>query len=182
MNAGVGFARSARRQPVCSCETAGVSFRMKSELSFARSWRPRMIAGGLIVVAVSFAIVLVVLASIRPLTSLETVLLQILIFGAGLSGSFWLGRSSATESAREVIRPHARSAIRTILSWHDSLFRLSVRIEDYKEIGPDARLDIIQSIINEQIPIGRSAVEGWRDIVPNDVDEVIARWTEEQRV
>ena len=67
---------------------------------------------------------MIAVASLRPLTSLEVVLLQVLTLGAGLSGSFWLGRSSAAEAARDVIRPHARSALRTILALRDSLFRL----------------------------------------------------------
>lgn len=104
-----------------------------------------------------------------------------LTLGAGLSGSFWLGRSSAAEAARDVIRPHARSALRTILALRDSLFRLSIRIEEYKQDANDDQLDTIQSIVHEQIPICGSAVEDWRDVVPDDVDEVIRQWTTGRR-
>lgn len=135
----------------------------------------------LIILSVVFAIVMIVVASTRPLTSLEVVLLQVLTLGAGLSGSFWLGRSSAAEAARDVIRPHARSALRTILALRDSLFRLSSTIEDFKSVGEDHRLDVIQSIIHEQMPICGSAVEDWRDVVPEDVEEVIGQWTSGRR-
>ena len=73
----------------------------------------------------------VYVASERALSQLEVVLFQVLTLGLGLFGSFWFGRSSAREAARDVVRPHARSALRTILSLRDSLFRLSGRIEEY---------------------------------------------------
>ena len=78
--------------------------------------------------------------------------------------------------------PHARSALRTILSLRDSLVRLSGRIEDFKAQTPDSRLDVIQSIIDEQIPMGRSAAEDWRDIVPDEVDDVIEGWIKDKEV
>ena len=86
------------------------------------------------------------------------------------------------EAARDVVRPHARSALRTILSLHDSLVRLSRRIEEFKRTSDDHRFDIVQAIVHEQIPIGGSAVEDWRDIVPEDVEEVLERWGEETEV
>ena len=135
----------------------------------------------LILILVLLAAVIIV-ASIRDLTSLEIIMFQVLTLGVGLFGSFWLGRFSAMEAARDVVRPHARSALRTILSLHDSLSRLSGRIEEFKGEGADHRLDIIQSTIHEQIPIGRSAVEDWRDVVPDDVDEVLKRWVEQTEV
>lgn len=136
----------------------------------------------LLIISVGFAIYMAIVASQRTLTSLEVVLFQLVVLGVGLSGSFWLGRVSAAESARDVIRPHARSALRTILSLRDSLVRLSGRIEDFKAQTPDSRLDVIQSIIDEQIPMGRSAAEDWRDIVPDEVDDVIEGWIKDKEV
>lgn len=118
----------------------------------------------------------------RALSQLEVVMFEVLTLGLGAFGSFWFGRSSAREAAREMVRPHARSALRTILSLRDSLVRLSGRIEELKMEGADHRLDIVQSIVHEQIPIGRSAVEDWRDFVPEDVEEVLKRWNEETEV
>ena len=107
---------------------------------------------------------------------------QVMSLGVGLFGSFWLGRFSAMEAARDVVRPHARSALRTILLLRDSLYRLSIMIEEFKQDSDDVRLDKIQSVVNEQIPVGLSAVEDWRDIVPDDVDEVLKRWTDQGEV
>ncbi len=129
-----------------------------------------------------FAIVLatmIVVSSIRQLTQVENYLFQSFALVTGLWGSYRFGRNAARAAAYDVIRPHARASIRRILSLRDSLFRLSERIEDYKANGSDDhRLDIIQAIVNEQIPTGGSAVEDWRDIVPTDVDEILSSWPE----
>ena len=135
----------------------------------------------LILILVLLAAVIIV-ASIRDLTSLEIIMFQVMSLGVGLFGSFWLGRFSAMEAARDVVRPHARSALRTILLLRDSLYRLSIMIEEFKQDSDDVRLDKIQSVVNEQIPVGLSAVEDWRDIVPDDVDEVLKRWTDRGEV
>ena len=132
----------------------------------------------LIIIAVVVAVVMIATSATRPLTPLETTLFQLVTLGAGIAGSFLLGRASAAQAARDVIRPHARSALRQLLVLSDSLIRLSGRIREFRASGADPRLDIIQAVIDEQIPMGRSAVEGWNDFVPDDVDEVIQRWQE----
>lgn len=130
----------------------------------------------LIIIAVVVAVAMIVTSANRPLTALETVLFQLVTLGAGTAGSFLLGRASAAQAARDVIRPHARSALRQLLVLRDSLRRSSDKIEEFKASGDDPRLDIIQAILNEQIPMERSAIEDWRDIVPDDVEDVIKQW------
>ncbi len=126
---------------------------------------------------------MIVTSSIRQLSHLETVLFQVVTLATGLLGSYRFGRVAAREAAYEMIRPHARSAIRRILELRDSLFRLSARIEDFKQDADDDRhLSIIQAIIDEQIPTGGSAVEDWRDIVPEDVDQILEAWLERRGV
>ena len=132
--------------------------------------------------AIGSAIAMLVTSAVRPLSSLELGLWQVLSLAAGLFGSYKFGQSSSASAARNLIRPHARSALRTVLSLRDSLFRLSNTIEEFKTTDADYRLDVIQAIVTEQIPIGRSAVEDWIDIVPNDVEEVLNQWTEEAGV
>ena len=135
---------------------------------------------GLIIVSILFAAVMIIVASIRPLTSLEIVLLQILALGAGLSGSFMLGRISAGQAARDVIRPHVRSSLRTNLLLRQSLFRLSRRIDEFNAVDPDHRLQLIQSVVHEQISIGRAAVQDWRDAAPDeDIEAVLNTLTEQ---
>lgn len=132
--------------------------------------------GLLFVVAIG---AMIIVSSMRQLTQLEAILFQVVTLGTGLFGSYRFGRNAARDAAYDVIRPHARSALRRILSLRDSLLRLSARIEEFKDDGEDHRLDVIQAIIAEQIPTGGSAVEDWRDIIPDDVDEVLKRWVEQ---
>lgn len=124
---------------------------------------------------------MIVVSSLRTLTQLETLLFQAVTLGTGLLGSYRFGRNVAHDAAYDVIRPHARSALRSILTLHDSLQRLVHRIETLKADGPDHRLDLVQAIIEEHIPLGSSAVEDWRDVARDDVDEVIQGWPPDWR-
>ena len=132
--------------------------------------------------AITVAVMVVAISAFRELSSLEIVLLQFFVLVLGLYGSYRFGQNSARASARDLIRPHARSAVRSLLGLRDSLRALSSRIEDYQYIEdyadeePDYRLDVIQAIVEEQIPTSDSAIEDWRDIAPEDVAEIIQRW------
>jgi hypothetical protein len=63
-------------------------------------------------VSVGVSILMISVASDREVSSVESILFQVVILGTGLSGSFLFGRSSAADMARDVIRPYARSAFR----------------------------------------------------------------------
>lgn len=134
----------------------------------------------IVVGAVVLAVAMVVVSAIRPLSTLELVLWQVVPLLLGLSGSYWFGRNAARDSARDVIRPHARSAVRSLLGLRDSLRALSHRIEDYRDEEADYRLDVIQAIVEEQMPVSDSAIEDWRDITPEDVAEIIRWWENEE--
>ena len=127
-------------------------------------------------------VVMIVISSIRQLSQLEIVLLQVVTLATGLLGSYRFGRNVAQHAAYDVIRPHARSALRSILTLHDSLYRLSHRIESIKNEVNDQSLDLVQAIVEEQIPLGITAVEDWRDVAPVDVDEVIQQWPPDRRL
>ena len=129
------------------------------------------VAAALIVAAFLTAAWMVFAASSRQLTSLESVLFQILIFAAGLSGSFIAGRNSSLKAAQEMIRPHARSAFRRLFSMNRSLQNLSAMISEMRRDKPDQRLDTIQSLVNEQIWTGQDSLADWRDIIPEDMAE-----------
>ena len=75
----------------------------------------------------------------------------------------------------EVIKPHARSAFRRVTALYQSLYRLSNRIEELNRENPDNRLELIQALVHEQIATGQDAMEDWRDIVPEDVEEIERR-------
>ena len=75
----------------------------------------------------------------------------------------------------ELISPHARSAFRRVTALYNSLYRLSTRIERLNSDKPDNRLDLIQALVDEQIATGQDAIEDWRDIVPEEVEEIERR-------
>ena len=137
---------------------------------------PLLIVAG----AVALAVVMVNVSAERELSTLELILWQVVSLLLGLSGSYWFGRNAARDSARDVIRPHARSAVRSLLGLRDSLRALSHRIEDYQDEDADYRLEIIQAIVEEQMPVSDSAIEDWRDITPEDVVEIIRWWENEE--
>ena len=73
------------------------------------------------------------------------------------------------------MRLHTRPAFRRVLDLYMSLGRLSDRISEYNYANPDSRLDVIEAIVDEQLGTMDSALEDWRDIVPEDVEEIAAR-------
>ena len=111
----------------------------------------------------------------RSLSPVETALFQILTWGIGLLGSYIFAKNSARAGALDVVRPHARSAFRRVTALYHSLYRLSAKIEDLKKEGHDHRLELIQTLVNEQIAMGEDAMEDWRDIVPEEVEEIERR-------
>ena len=120
-------------------------------------------------------------ATTRTLTGLESVILQFFSLLAGLIGSFFFGRQSAREAAREIIKPHARSAFRRLLSLYQSLSRVADVIESSQNSeSPEenqATLAKLEAIVVEQLSSADDAIEDWRDIVPEDVKELDQRFS-----
>ena len=124
------------------------------------------------------AIAMVVLTLYKHPTAFEAGLLQIFILLTGLWGSYILGKKSALDAARDLIRPHARSAFRRVLALYASLRRLSETIQTMNTNGDDLRLNQLQALVDEQIWTGQDAMEDWRDIIPEDVAEIEGRSSE----
>ena len=118
-------------------------------------------------------------ATTRPLTNLESVLFQLFTLVTGLIGSFFFGRQSAREAAREIIRPHARSAFRRLVSLYHSLSRVAYVIESPQnsESPKDCQVILakLEAIVVEQLTAADDALKDWRDIVPEDVEELYAK-------
>ena len=127
----------------------------------------------LIAISILVAFYMIVESSNRDLTSLETTLFQVVVMVVGLSGSFIFGRLTAAESARETARLHARHAFRRVLELYDSLDSLSVRIRIYRRRRRSGDLAVIHAIVYEQMAIVLSTIEDWRDIIPEDVEELM---------
>lgn len=133
-------------------------------------------AVGLILFSVGVSIVVAYIGTTRTLTVLESALWQIFVFAAGLTGSFIFGRRSAREAAREIIKPHARSAFRRVLSLYRSLARASATIKLSQAPESEEALQVtlakLDTIVTEQLAAADDALEDWRDIVPDDVKEL----------
>src|SRR4030043_1408127 len=93
---------------------------------------------GIILITASIAVSVVfgMTASKRPLTQLEMVLFQSITLCLSISGAFIFGRQSAMQAAREIIKPHARSAFRRLLSLFYGLSRLAATIANYRSSEP----------------------------------------------
>lgn len=83
----------------------------------------------LVALSIGVALVFAIVAKFRPLSGLETVLLQFFSLAIGLLGSYIFGRESVRNATRDVIKPHARSAFRRLLSLYGSLSRLALAIQ-----------------------------------------------------
>ena len=130
----------------------------------------------LLLFSIGASIIFAYTATKRTLSGLESALWQIFVFAGGLVGSFIFGRQSAREAAREMIKPHARSAFRRLLSLYHSLSRAATAIESAQISGShendQVALARLEEIITEQLSTADDALEDWRDIVPEDVEEL----------
>ena len=135
-----------------------------------------VLAGLLVLIAVGVSALVVYTTTTRPLTAVEGILWQVFVLTTGLAGSFIFGRQSAREAAREIIKPHARSAFRRLVSLYESLSRASTEIQssNNSESLEDFQLTIakLDAIVTEQLNTADDALEDWRDIVPEDVEEL----------
>ena len=112
-------------------------------------------------------------STIRILTGFEWMIVQIFALVVGLCGSFIFGRQSAIKAGREIIKPHARSAFRRLLSLYDSISRVANIIAMSKSPEDShGTLEKIEVIVIEQLATADDALEDWRDIVPEEVDEL----------
>jgi hypothetical protein len=119
----------------------------------------------------------VYIASERDLTSLENALLQAFSLALGLIGSFQFGKQSAKDAAKELIKPHARSAFRRLISLYESLSRVGYVIEETSDAYDSSiTMGKLQAIVIEQLATADDAIEDWNDIVPEEVAELKDKW------
>ena len=136
----------------------------------------------LIISALIMSIVFIYISTVRSLTSLETVLFQVIIMGLGLTGSYIFGKYSSEQAAKDLIKPHARSAFRRLISLYNSLSRLGAAIDEaienedsYSNRHNILILEKLESIVIEQLATADDAMEDWHDLVPEEVDELKKR-------
>jgi len=130
----------------------------------------------LVSAAVLVAVFSIIVSAIRSLSSLENTLLWVISLALSLVGSFYIGKESASEAVHELIRPHARSAFRRLMSLYGSLSRVATEIAISK--SPESQKLLIaklEAIVVEQLATADDALEDWRDIAPDEVTELKSR-------
>lgn len=130
----------------------------------------------LVLVAIGVSVFVAYTATTRTMNGVESVLWQIFVLVAGLTGSFIAGKQTARESAKEIIKPHARSAFRRLLSLYLSLQRAAAEIKSSQstESHEDHQVVLakLDAIVTEQLATADDALDDWNDIVPEDVAEL----------
>lgn len=143
-------------------------------MKMTERWLPLLLVVAAFVVA-GFSIFI---AAQRSLTSLENTLLQAFSLALGLVGSFYFGKQSATDAAKQIIKPHARSAFRRLISLYESLSRVGTEIENSKNSQSESiTIAKMEAIVVEQLATADDALEDWRDIVPDEVEELRSKLT-----
>lgn len=121
--------------------------------------------------------------------SLAVALLQVLALGMSLIGSFFFGRNAAREAAQDVLRPHARSSFRLVQNLARAFQRLGTSVGRQRAFLTDLAdqdqrvylvnvqqsMDLLEVQVLEQIGTATSALEGWRDILPDEVADLERR-------
>jgi len=110
------------------------------------------------------------------LTAIESILWQVFVLTAGIAGSFIFGRQSARETAKEMIKSHAKSAFRRLRSLYENLSRAATVIQsgqvtDSQE-NNQVTLARLEEIVATQLITADHALEDWNDIVPEEVEEL----------
>ena len=110
----------------------------------------------------------------NPLSTRETIFFHVYILSFNLVGSFLLGRKSLRNLVREQIKPAARSSFRRVIS----LGRRNGRLESYLEQGYnesefDPSFQIPLALVQEQEADINDIIEDWRDLVPEEVEEIV---------
>lgn len=125
-------------------------------------------------VCVIVALLLMILfgyqATRRPLTGVEAYGLQVLSLFIGLSGSYIFGKRLSEDNVKEMVKPHARSAFRRLISLYRSISRVAAIIAGNE--SDQLKIALIRAIAIEQIQTADDALEDWRDLVPESVEEL----------
>lgn len=134
-----------------------------------------ILAGMLIIISLGMMITIIVVAIRRPLSEVEAIAMQAFSLLAALGGSYLFSRQGAENSAKKMFVPHARSALRRIVSLYGGISHVAQLVDskDGDRIKDDnSRLLAIRTIVYGLIRTANDALEDWREVVPEAVDEV----------
>ena len=128
-----------------------------------------------VLLSVAFAGIMVYIASQQPLSPLETILFQIIVLiiglGGGLFGSYKFGKTAASESARAVIRPHARSALRSVIVLNNDLIAMHEPIDQLARSTSDQSVAMLHHLVASCSRVAAASINNWRDVIPEDFQD-----------
>ena len=108
----------------------------------------------------------------RVLSQLEITFFQVFILISGLGGSYLIGIQTSKTAAREMIKPHVRSAFRRVMSLYRALSQVA-EVIDAPEPNNDAeKITTIKGIVVGQIYTADDALADWQDLDPESVEEL----------
>ena len=88
----------------------------------------------------------------------------------GFVGSFIFGRQKSIETAKEMVKPHAKSAFRRLLYLYTTVDRMSEIIEETS--SQDVKIAKIEEIIYGQTITASNALADWEDLIPEEVEKL----------
>jgi uncharacterized protein (UPF0333 family) len=138
----------------------------------AKKW----LSGLLIFCSFIIAVLFIYISSKRTLTTLENSLLWLVGLTVSIGGSYIISRSSVEKTAQVHVKRYARSSFRRVFSLYRFISRLAHTITNDRNsdfFSADQELDKIEAIIKSEIYTAYDAIEEWRDIVPEDVEEIM---------
>ena len=134
-----------------------------------------------VISSVTLVIFFIWVSSSRTLTQLENSLFQVVCLLFGFGGSYGIGRYIAIESNSL----HSRPAFRRILSLYKSLSRVAQETEDLinnENISKEQALIRVKIMVTEQIATADDAVNDWKDIIPQEVEEIMSDFRTNQEM
>ena len=128
-------------------------------------------------------VVFVIIAAIRDLSSLENILLQFIFLSIGCGVSYRVGKQSVEKARDEIIKPHARNAVRYLVSLYKSVTRAAAVTESSQNFESRENYNVIRAyllgIFGEQLATADDAIENWRDILKEELEDLIQKLREE---
>lgn len=138
----------------------------------------------LVCFSIGISIVLAYTATKRSLTIFETVLWQIFVFAGGLTGSYIFGKRSAQEAGKEIIKPHARNAVRQLKSLYKSISLTLSVISSSKNLETPQDYYSIRAyligVIAQQMATADDAIKNWHDILKEELEDLIKELSQER--
>lgn len=102
-------------------------------------------------------------------------LLQFIFSAIGVGASAYFSGQSARKDATAMVKPHARSALLRLSSLYQGLARAAEVIDSGQQPEPQEDYQVtlarLQEIVEGQLLTADHALEDWRDILPEVLEE-----------